>query len=453
MKKAKVTYICQQCGASSPRWLGRCPDCETWNSYVEETEVPGRPGPAGNQKGTRKKASYLGEIQSGEEVRDLTGISEFDRVLGGGLVRGSVTLIGGAPGIGKSTLLMQVLDRISRRRMKCLYVTAEESLTQFKLRAHRLGLSDDGMLVLCETVVEDILETLHSDPPSVTVIDSIQSIYSPAIPSTPGSVSQVREAAGRMVEWSKRNGKSIFLVGHVTKEGSIAGPRLLEHMVDTVLYFEEMPGGGYRLVRTYKNRFGPTSEIGVFTMKTEGLSPVLNPSEVFLSGRPEAEPGSVVVASMDGTRPIMCELQSLTSPAAFGAPRRTAHGVDHNRVALIAAVLERKTGLHFSSQDIFVNLAGGMSIMEPAVDLALAISLVSSVKNRPVQEGVVVAGEVGLAGEVRAITGTGARLKEAQRTGFKRFILPKANIKGLEPVRGIEAIGVSTIAEAIESAI
>jgi DNA repair protein RadA/Sms len=301
--------------------------------------------------------------------------------------------------------------------------------------------------VLAETCVEDILETLSAKTYAVAAIDSIQSVYSAAIPSTPGSVSQVREAAGRFVEWAKRNGSSVFLVGHVTKEGAIAGPRLLEHMVDTVLYFEEMPGGEHRLVRTYKNRFGPSGEVGVFSMKTGGLVPVPNPSEIFLSGRPVREPGSVVVASMDGTRPIMCELQALAVPVSFGAPRRTAHGVDHNRVSLIAAVLERKTGLHLVTQDIFVNLVGGMSIVEPAVDLALAVALCSSVRNRPAPEGTAVAGEVGLAGEVRAITGADARLHEAARTGFARFVLPKANLKNLERKHRLEVVGVSSVAE------
>jgi DNA repair protein RadA/Sms len=454
MKKPKPTYVCQQCGAASPRWLGKCPECDAWNSYVEETAPEAtRPGPAGQARGTGRTPLRIGEIPKETELRDGTGLTEFDRVLGGGLVRGSVTLIGGAPGIGKSTLLMQVLDRMNCKGLPCLYVSAEESLAQARLRAERLGLSPDGILVLCETVVEDILETMSERLPAVVAIDSIQSVYSLAIPSTPGSVSQVREAAGRFVEWAKRKGRSVFLVGHITKEGAIAGPRLLEHMVDTVLYFEEMPGAGHRLVRTYKNRFGPTSEVGVFSMKSGGLVAVSNPSEVFLSGRPAREPGSVVVASMDGTRPIMCELQALAAPISFGAPRRTAHGVDHNRVSLIAAVIERKTGMHLVAQDIFINLVGGMSIEEPAVDLALAIALASSVKNRPVSDGTAVAGEVGLAGEVRAITGADARLHEAERTGFTRFILPKANLRTLERKHKIDIIGVSSINEAVEAAI
>ena len=451
MKKQKSTFVCQQCGAVSPRWLGKCPECDAWNSYIEEAPAPAsRPGPAHGARGTRRTPVHIREIPVDTEARDRTGLSEFDRVLGGGLVRGSVTLLGGAPGIGKSTLLMQVLDLMSRRGIACLYVTAEESLAQARLRAERLNLAGDGVLMLAETSVEDVLETLHEVKPAVVVIDSIQSGYSPSLPSTPGSVGQVREAAGRFCEWAKRSGAAIFLVGHITKEGAIAGPRLLEHMVDTVLYFEEMPGGEHRVVRTYKNRFGPTSEVGVFAMKTAGLAVVPNPSEIFLAGRPSREPGSVVVASMDGTRPIFCELQALATPVSFGAPRRTAHGVDHTRVSLIAAVMERKTGMHLVTQDIFVNLVGGMSIQEPAVDLPLALALASSVKNMPVPEGTAVAGEVGLAGEVRAITGAEARLAEAARIGFTRFVVPKANVKHLPHKGKVEVVGVATLGEALD---
>jgi len=452
MKKQKPVFVCQQCGAVSPRWLGKCPDCDAWNSYVEEAPAPSsRPGPAAGARGTRRTPVRIREIPAETEARDRTGLSEFDRVLGGGLVRGSVTLLGGAPGIGKSTILMQVLDLMSRRSIKCLYVTAEESLAQARLRAERLKLADDGLLILAETTVEDIIETLHDAKPAVVVIDSIQSVYSPALPSTPGSVGQVREAAGRFVEWAKRSASSVVLVGHVTKEGAIAGPRLLEHMVDTVLYFEEMPGSEHRLVRTYKNRFGPSGEVGVFAMKTGGLSAVTNPSELFLAGRPAREPGSVVVASMDGTRPILCELQALATPVSFGVPRRTAHGVDHTRVSLIAAVLERKIGMHLVTQDIFVNLVGGMSIQEPAVDLPLAVALASSVKNMPVAEGTAVAGEVGLAGEVRAITGADARASEAARIGFQRFVLPKANVRHLSQKHKVQIVGVASLHEAIEA--
>lgn len=429
--------------------MGKCPDCGSWNSYVEEAPPQAtRPGAAA--KGTGRTPVFIKDIPAETEERYATGLSEFDRVLGGGLVKGSVTLLGGAPGIGKSTLLMQVLDLMSRRRISCLYVTAEESLAQARLRSERLKLSASGIMLLAETAVEDVLATFATHEPAVAVIDSIQSVYSPALPSTPGSVGQVREGAGRFVEWAKRRAASIFLVGHITKEGAIAGPRLLEHMVDTVLYFEEMPGGEHRVVRTYKNRFGPTSEVGVFAMKSGGLVPVPNPSEIFLSGRPAREPGSVVVASMDGTRPILCELQALAAPVSFGAPRRTAHGMDHNRVSLIAAVMERKTGLHLVTQDIFVNLVGGMSVQEPAVDLALAVALASSVKNVPVPEGTAVAGEVGLAGEVRAITGADARLQEAARIGFKRFFMPRANVKSLEQKHKVEAIGVASLSEALD---
>ncbi|MFA6033740.1 MAG: DNA repair protein RadA [Myxococcota bacterium] len=452
MKQKKPSYVCQQCGSVSPRWLGKCPDCDSWNSYVEEQTRPtASKRPNAPPRGTSRSPVLIRDIPTETDARDRTGLSEFDRVLGGGLVRGSVTLLGGAPGIGKSTILMQILDLMSRKGLRCLYVTAEESLAQTRLRAQRLGLSPEGVLMLAETSVEDILETMNQTTPSVTVIDSIQSVYSSSVLSTPGSVSQVREAAGAFVEWAKRNGSSVFLVGHVTKDGAIAGPRLLEHMVDTVLYFEEMPGGGHRLVRTYKNRFGATSEVGVFAMKSGGLAPVPNPSEVFLAGRPVREPGSVVVASMDGTRVIMCELQALAVPVTFGAPRRTAHGVDHNRVSLIAAVIERKTGLHLVAQDIFVNLVGGMSIEEPAVDLPLAMALCSSVRNRAIPEDTAIAGEVGLTGEVRAITGADSRIMEAQRTGFSRFVLPKSNLKSLEGKSKIDVVGVSSLLEAMEA--
>jgi DNA repair protein RadA/Sms len=445
--KQKTFYTCQQCGHQSPKWLGRCPDCGQWNTLAEEVRVPTRskgrePAPAG-------KPQRLRDVAAAEEDRIRCGILELDRVLGGGVVPGSFILIGGDPGIGKSTLLLQGVDRLARSG-PALYVTAEESTRQVKLRGERLGAAAEALFLLSETSLEAILERVRELKPAFLVVDSIQTIFTTALESAPGSVSQVRECAGRLMQLAKGEGLPTFIVGHVTKDGAIAGPRMLEHMVDTVLYFEGDPGHPYRILRAVKNRFGSTNEIGVFEMKESGLSEVANPSELFLAERPEDAPGSAVVPSLEGSRPILVELQALVSGASFGTPRRTTMGIDHNRVSLLVAVLEKKVGLSLLSQDIFLNVAGGVRLDEPAVDLGVVAALASSHLNRPIPPRTLLFGEVGLAGEVRAVSRPELRVKEAARLGFDRCFLPAGNLKNLETPAGIELVGVRSAAEALD---
>jgi len=446
--KLKTFYTCQKCGLQSPKWLGRCPDCMEWNTLVEETAPP-RAGKGGSGKGQISVPVLLRDVAAAEEDRIRCGIRELDRVLGGGVVPGSFILIGGDPGIGKSTLLLQGAARLADSG-EALYVTAEESARQIKLRAERLGISADRLLVLAETSLEAILERVEERKPAFLVVDSIQTIFTAALESAPGSVSQVRECAGRLMHLAKGGGPSVFIVGHVTKEGSIAGPRMLEHMVDTVLYFEGDPGHPYRILRAVKNRFGSTNEIGVFEMKDSGLAEVLNPSEIFLAERPQGASGSVVIPSLEGTRPILVELQALVSGSSLGTPRRTAIGIDHNRVSLLVAVLEKKVGLSLMAQDIFLNVAGGVRLNEPATDLGVAAALASSHLNRPIPARTALFGEIGLAGEVRAVSRPELRVKEAARLGFNRCFLPAGNLKNLEAPPGIWLGGVHTAAELLE---
>ncbi|PLX82995.1 MAG: DNA repair protein RadA [Desulfuromonas sp.] len=445
--KHKTVFSCQQCGHQSPKWLGRCPDCAQWNTLVEEAlpaaKTKGRaPGPAG-------RPQRLQEVQAAEEDRIRCGIGEFDRVLGGGVVPGSLTLIGGDPGIGKSTLLLQGVDRLAAAGL-ALYVTGEESTRQVKLRGERLGACAENLYLLAETSLEAILERVKELNPAFLVIDSIQTVFTAALESAPGSVSQVRECAGRLMQLAKGEGVPTFLVGHVTKDGAIAGPRMLEHMVDTVLYFEGDPGHPYRILRAVKNRFGSTNEIGVFEMQEKGLREVSNPSELFLAERPEGAAGSSVVSSLEGSRPILVELQALVSGSSFGTPRRTAMGIDHNRVSLLVAVLEKKVGLSLLSQDIFVNVAGGVRLDEPAVDLGVLAALASSHLNRPVPPRTLLFGEVGLAGEVRAVSRPELRVKEAARLGFDRCLLPAGNLKSIEPPPAMELVGVRSVEQALD---
>ena len=446
--KTRNIFTCQQCGMQSPKWLGKCPDCGQWNSLVEETvEVV-----KGSRAATVVPASRparLAEIALDEEDRRLCGIGEFDRVLGGGVVPGSLLLIGGDPGIGKSTLMLQAADCWARGK-KVLYATAEESARQVKLRAERLGVAGGDLYLLAENSLEAIIEHARTLNPGYLVVDSIQTVFTAALESAPGSVSQVRECAGRLMHIAKGEGIPTFLVGHVTKDGAIAGPRMLEHMVDTVLYFEGDAGHPYRILRAVKNRFGSTNEIGVFEMKDAGLAEVPNPSELFLAERPRDEAGSVVVPAMEGTRPILIELQALVSGAAFGNPRRTAIGIDPHRVSLLVAVLEKKVGYTLLSQDIFLNVAGGARLNEPAVDLGIVAALASSHLNRPVPQRTVLFGEVGLAGEVRAVSRPELRIKEAARLGFDRCLLPVNNLKSLEQPAGMEMVGVRTADEALQ---
>ncbi len=446
--KTRNIFTCQQCGMQSPKWLGKCPDCGQWNSLVEETVTVSKKGqPVGVGSGSRPER--LAEVTVAEEDRQRCGIGELDRVLGGGVVPGSFLLIGGDPGIGKSTLLLQAAERLAQVG-PVLYATAEESARQVKLRAERLGVVADDLYLLAENSLEAILEQARQLKPCFLVVDSIQAVFTAALESAPGSVSQVRECAGRLMSLAKGEGIPTFIIGHVTKDGSIAGPRMLEHMVDTVLYFEGDAGHPYRILRAVKNRFGSTNEIGVFEMKDVGLTEVPNPSELFLAERPRDEAGSVVVPAMEGTRPILIELQALVSGAAFGNPRRTTMGIDPNRVSLLVAVLEKKVGYTMLAQDIFLNVAGGAKLNEPAVDLGVVAALASSHLNRPVPQRTVLFGEVGLAGEVRAVSRPELRVSEAARLGFDQCLLPANNLKALEPPDGMKMLGVRTVEEALQ---
>ncbi len=451
MKKSKrqSQYVCQGCGNSSPRWLGKCPACGEWNSYVEERVSSEK---RGHGRMLRNSTSIaITQIESAKEERIGTGIGELDRVLGGGFVPGSLVLVGGDPGIGKSTLALDMVNNVSLSKMSVLYVTGEESPEQVKMRAERMGVGSDGLFVFAETSVENILDEIVKLSPKLAVIDSIQTIYTEDFPSAPGSVGQIRESAAKIMQYAKANGTAIFLIGHVTKEGTIAGPKVLEHLVDTVLYFEGGREHPYRILRAIKNRFGSTNEIGVFEMHESGLEEVKSPSEIFLSERPANASGSVVVPSLEGTRPILVEIQALVSPCNFGVPRRTTIGLDYNRVSLLAAVLEKRAGLRISGQDIFMNVAGGVRIEEPAIDLGISTSLASSLLNRPVESDVVVFGEIGLAGEVRGVSQVELRLKEAEKLGFRKCVLPRINLERLKrPDTDISLIGVGSIEKAIE---
>jgi len=447
MARTRTIYVCQGCGNNSHKWLGKCPDCGGWNTFVEEKVEPERKG-GGPLSGPSAPPRPISTLNMAEEDRFSTGVGELDRVLGGGLVPGSAVLIGGDPGIGKSTLLLQAMGSLAQTR-KVLYVTGEESMRQIRLRGERLGALAEGLLVYAETSLERILEAVREINPGVLVIDSVQTISSEALESSPGSVSQVREISAKLISNSKAMDIPVFLVGHVTKDGAIAGPKVLEHMVDTVLYFEGDRGHAFRVLRAVKNRFGSVMEIGVFEMKEEGLREVANPSEIFLAERPEGASGSAVVSSLEGTRTILVEVQSLVCPTLFGVPRRTVVGVDYNKVMLLAAVLEKKAGIQLANHDIFLKVAGGMRLEEPAIDLGVMAAIVSNCLDRPIDSSTVIFGEVGLAGEVRAISQVEPRVREAAKLGFKRCIMPKDNMKGLKPPSGMKLEGVSTIKEAI----
>ncbi len=448
-KKSSTVFFCQECGHESSKWMGQCPACKKWNTFVEE-----KVSVSGGSKITpfreAAKPVELGAISMQEEERMHTGIAELDRVLGGGIMPGSLTLVGGDPGIGKSTLLLQMCRLLANAGRHVLYISGEESLKQIKLRAIRIGEFQDTMFLLCETNLGVVEETIRHTKPEVVIIDSIQTMYQEAVSSAPGSVSQVREVTNVFLQLAKGLGISIFIVGHVTKEGTVAGPRVLEHMVDTVLYFEGDRYASYRILRGVKNRFGSTNEIGVFEMRKEGLIEVENPSEYMLSGKPVGASGSVVVCSVEGTRPILIEIQALVCRTNFGIPRRQTTGTDFNRVNLLMAVLEKRLGLQIGDFDAYVNIAGGMKISEPAIDLGLILAIVSSFKNRPVDEKMIVFGEVGLSGEVRAVTMAQQRLQEARKLGYETVVMPRVNLEGMEPVKGIKVIGVGGIGEAID---
>jgi len=449
--KKSTVFFCQNCGFESAKWMGQCPGCREWNTFVEEQVSTAALKKNGTQGSTaRQKPAVLSEITMEKEDRISTGMQELDRVLGGGVVAGSLTLVGGDPGIGKSTLLLQVCRNFSDAGAKVLYISGEESLKQIKMRAERIGSFNDNLLLLCETNLSLIEDTIRSRKPQIVIIDSIQTMYSEDVSAAPGSVSQVRESTALFLQLAKGLGVSIFIVGHVTKEGTVAGPRVLEHMVDTVLYFEGDRYASYRILRSVKNRFGSTNEIGIFEMREEGLTEVRNPSEYMLSGRPKDACGCVVACSVEGTRPLMVEMQALVCHSNFGIPRRQATGVDFNRVNLLMAVLEKRLGLQMSGCDAYVNLAGGIRIQEPAVDLGMVMAIVSSFKNRPVDESTVVFGEVGLSGEVRAVSLAEQRLQEAVKLGFTTCVMPRANADMLKNTKSIKVIGVSNVQEAIE---
>ena len=446
-KSAKTVFFCQNCGYESAKWMGQCPGCKEWNTFGED--VIDNKTTAVRKMVSEIKTVSLSQIDMKEESRMITGIGELDRVLGGGIVPGSLTLVGGDPGIGKSTLLLQVCRQLSLNGKSVLYISGEESLRQIKLRAIRIGQFNEKLQLLCETNLAAIHEVIKREKPQVAVIDSIQTMFNEEVSSAPGSVSQVRESTNVLMQIAKGMGVSIFIVGHVTKDGNVAGPRVLEHMVDTVLYFEGERHASYRILRGVKNRFGSTNEIGVFEMRSEGLMEVKNPSEFMLDGKPEGASGSIVACSMEGTRPILIEVQALVCPSNFGIPRRTAAGTDFNRVNLLMAVLEKRAHLNLSASDAYVNIAGGIRMNEPAIDLAILLALVSSYRDAVINEKTVAFGEVGLSGEVRAVSMAEQRVAEAKKLGFETVILPAVCMKAVDKIRGIRLIAVDNIKDAI----
>lgn len=447
-KGKKSVFFCQNCGHEENKWLGQCPMCKEWNTFVEEPVSFSKSASAKLIKDAEVVA--LKHVETDQEERIKTKIEELDRVLGGGIVPGSLLLVGGDPGIGKSTLLLQVCQRLCEDKHQVLYISGEESLKQIKLRANRMGEFTEDLLLLCETNLEIVKNVIQKRKPEVVIIDSIQTMYSEEVASAPGSVSQVRESTNVFMQLAKGLGISIFIVGHVTKEGTVAGPRVLEHMVDTVLYFEGDRHASYRILRGVKNRFGSTNEIGVFEMRQNGLVEVENPSEFMLNGKPENASGSVVACSMEGTRPILIEIQALVCSSNFGMPKRTAAGTDYNRVNLLMAVLEKRVGIHLSNYDAYVNIAGGIKMNEPAVDLGIVMAIVSSYKNQPIDEKTIVFGEVGLSGEVRAVNMPEQRVAEAKKLGFTTCIMPEVSREVVKNIKGIKIIGVKTINEALQ---
>lgn len=454
MAKGKTTiYFCQQCGFESSKWMGQCPGCKEWNSFVEEVVDKKTISASGKTKSSKEQAIpvSLSEISTTEENRSTTDLKELDRVLGGGIVKGSLVLVGGDPGIGKSTLLLQVCRNLSKQKKNVLYISGEESLQQIKIRAQRIGDFEDSLQLLCETNLDTIREVIERKKPEIVIIDSIQTMYNENVGSAPGSVSQVRESTAVFMQIAKGLGITIFIVGHVTKEGVVAGPRVLEHMVDTVLYFEGDRHESYRILRGVKNRFGSTNEIGVFEMRGEGLVEVENPSEFMLSGKPQGASGSVVACSMEGTRPILLEIQALVCHSFYNNPRRTANGTDYNRVNLLMAVLEKRLGLTLSDCDAYVNIAGGIRMNEPAIDLGIVLAIISSKKDIVIPEKTICFGEVGLSGEVRAVSMAQQRVLEAKKLGFDSCILPKVCMSSLKGIEGIRLIGVSNVQEAFSA--
>ena len=444
-KPKKTLFLCQQCGYESPKWLGKCPGCGEWNSFVEEQTSTSTHGKTRSRTSASAQPVLIHSVELSEAERSQTGIDEFDRVLGGGLVPGSLVLLGGDPGVGKSTLMLQVLCLLASRGSKVLYVSGEESIQQIRMRAERLHAAGDNLWVVSETNLFAIQDMADDLKPDVVVMDSIQTVFNPDVSSAPGSVSQVREATMHLMLMAKKTGASIFVVGHVTKDGAIAGPRLLEHMVDTVLYVEGSQNNLYRILRAVKNRFGSTNELGVFEMKDNGLQEIPNPSSVFLPDRYARIPGSVITARIEGSRPILLEIQGLVSQTALGTPRRTVLGVDYQRVSLLLAVMEKKMGIRIMGDDVFINVAGGVKVDEPAVDLAIVAVVASSCFDKPVNGQTVVVGEIGLTGEVRPVHRMEQRVHEAQKMGIKKCLLPQENVNHMESSEGIQLVGIHSV--------
>lgn len=447
MAKDKTVFVCNSCGYESPKWMGKCPACNEWNTFFEEKLVK----LSGTKYEKKKEVNpmVLNELQGKDIVRNSTGFNELDRVLGGGIVSGSLVLLGGEPGIGKSTLILQICDKI-KGNGQVLYVSGEESAEQIKIRADRLGINNKDILFLGETDIEIIGEVILKTNPKLVIIDSIQTMYSEDITSAPGSVSQVREITSKIMRMCKENAITTIIIGHVTKDGSIAGPRVLEHMVDTVLYLEGERYFSYRILRGVKNRFGSTNEIGMFEMQDKGMVEITNPSSILISEREETPPGSIIVATMEGTRPLLIEIQSLTSTSVFGLPRRTANGMDYNRLTLLIAVLEKKVGMSLGNQDVYINIVGGIKLNEPAIDLGVILAAASSYKNISIPKGYVAIGEVGLTGEVRSVNLIEKRIKEAEKLGFKCCIIPESNKKLLKEEYKLDIIGVKDIYDAMK---
>jgi DNA repair protein RadA/Sms len=444
--KEKSRYVCQNCGYETPKWLGRCPECDQWGSLSEETLQS-----KNTVRSTMSRPESITAISLSFEKRWCTGIAEFDRTLGGGLVPGSLVLIGGDPGIGKSTMILQVLDGFARQGLKSLYLTGEESAQQIKIRADRLSIRAENLYVMTGTCLEDFFTRVAELRPDLLAVDSIQTFYTQDVPSPPGSINQVRETASRLMAFAKSSGIPVFLVGHVTKDGAIAGPKVLEHLVDTVLYFEGDRGHAFRILRAVKNRYGSTNEIGVFEMKGSGLAEVSNPSGIFLAERPEDVPGSAIISCMEGTRPLLVEIQALVSPSPLGMPRRTARGIDQNRISLLVAVLGKRLGMELGDQDIFVNVAGGLKIDEPAADLGIVSAMMSSFLNKPVNRNRVVFGEVGLAGEIRGVSQPELRMKEIDKMGFSTCLLPRSNLEGSNSLPGLKLRAIGSIRDLPDS--
>ena len=465
MAKAKTVFFCSECGYESGKWMGQCPACRAWNTFVEAPVAPkaaktAARGGSGASYGLPQAPKTLKEIDTESEERAKSGYEELDRVLGGGIVKGSLVLIGGDPGIGKSTILLQVCRNLAAAGQNVLYISGEESLRQIRMRADRIGECADTLSFLCETDTERIIEVIRERQPDTVVIDSIQTMYREDVSASPGSPTQVRECTMAFMQAAKGFGVTVFLVGHVTKEGTVAGPRMLEHMVDTVLYFEGEKNASYRILRSVKNRFGATNEIGVFEMREDGLAEVPDPSGFLLEGRPKDAPGSVVTCSMEGTRPLLVEIQALACKTSFGTPRRTAAGVDYNRLNLLVAVMEKRAGAKLWDEDVYVNIAGGLRVTEPAADLGIVLAIASSLADRPVPDGVIAFGEVGLSGEVRSVSRAEDRVREAARQGFTTCIVPKSCLRNMKAVRdkdgpaeidGMRVVGVSSVGEALRN--